>query len=89
MANFRERIAYKSYRAWRFMCLNWRNLIVIIIAYGSVLVGLWSIWQLFTSKPGGLTALYAFLTLACGVVAYIAHTSKRGRFDYLLLDEDD
>jgi len=89
MANFRDRVPYPVYRAWRFVKLNWRNLIVITIAYGSVLVGLWSIWQLFTSKPGGLTALYAFLALACGVVAYIAYTSKRGRFDYLLLDEDD
>ncbi len=89
MANFRERVSYKIYRAWRFCCLNWRNLIVIAIAYGSVAVGLWSVWQLFTNKPGGLTALYIILILACAVVFYIANTSKRGRFDYLLLDEDD
>ena len=90
MANFRERIAYRSYRVWRFLKLNWRNFIVIGIAYGSVAVGLWSVLQLVMSPSfSGATMLYIFLIVACLVVFDIANKSKRGRFDYLLLDEDD
>jgi membrane protein YdbS with pleckstrin-like domain len=89
MPDFVEKVSYRLYRAWRFVKLNWRNLVVIVVAYCSVLVGLWSMWQLFTTKPGGMTAVFIFLIVACTTVFYVAHTSKRGRFDYLLTDDED
>ncbi len=89
MANFRERVSYKIYRAWRFCCLNWRNFIVIGISLIGITGSLAGVYLIVMSPPDGMTAVYACMIFAGYLVFTIARKSKRGRFDYLLLDEDD
>jgi len=89
MANFRERVSYRIYRAWRFCCLNWRHFIIIGIGLLGIAGVLTGVYLIFTSPPSGMTGAYAFMIIVSGGIFYLARTSKRGRFDYLLLDEDD